>query len=239
MPRIKQDLRTDLRRQEFKEKDMTVATSDSGADVDALRQKLVDELKTMGVIKSLQVEAAFCAVPRHLFVPGRLLAEVYTDRVIVTKEIDGMPVNSCEQPAIVPVMLEQLGLEPGQRVLEIGAGTGQTAALMAHIVGESGQVITMDIEPDLVSSAREHLAAAGLARVQVVCADGGYGRPEAAPFGRIILAVGSADVTPAWREHLRPGGRLVMPPWLERDGTLQVCVAFEKHGDILTSVSVK
>jgi SAM-dependent methyltransferase len=124
--------------------------------------------------------------------------------VIVTKEIDGMPVSECEQPAIVAVMLEQLGLEPGQRVLEIGAGTGQTAALMAHIVGESGQVITLDIEPDLVSSAREHLAAAGLARVQVVCADGAYGLPEAAPFDRIILTVGSPDITTAWREQLRP-----------------------------------
>jgi protein-L-isoaspartate(D-aspartate) O-methyltransferase len=218
---------------------MTINTPDSNADMTALRQKLVDELKTKGVINSPLVEAAFRAVPRHLFVPGKPLEQVYSDRVIVTKEIDGMPLSSCEQPAIVAVMLEQLGLEPGQRVLEIGAGTGHTAALIAHIVGESGQVITMDIESDLVSSAREHLVAAGLDRVQVVCADGGYGLPEAAPFDRIILTVGSADITPAWREQLRPGGRLVMPLWLERDGTLQVCVAFEKQDVVLTSISVK
>jgi protein-L-isoaspartate(D-aspartate) O-methyltransferase len=185
------------------------------------------------------VEAAFRAIPRHLFVPDRPLEEAYADRVIVTKEIDGMPASACEQPAIVAVMLELLALEPGQRVLEIGAGTGHTAALIAHIVGESGQVITLDIEPDLVSSARAHLALAGLERVQVVCADGGYGYPDAAPFDRVILTAGATDITRAWRAQLRPGGRLVMPLWLERDGSLQVCVAFEKQADVLASVAIQ
>ncbi len=73
------------------------------------------------------------------------------------------------QPAIMAIMLEQLEMEPGHRVLEIGAGTGYNAALMAHIVGDAGQVVTVDIDEDIAEGAREHLVAAGFGQVQVVC----------------------------------------------------------------------
>src|SRR5512142_1102599 len=106
----------------------------AASDVAALNSALIDQLKRMGVIQTPPVETAFHAIPRHLFVPGVPLEQVYQDKVIVTKELEGQPASSCEQPAIVAVMLEQLGLERGQRVLEIGAGTGHTAALIAHIV---------------------------------------------------------------------------------------------------------
>jgi protein-L-isoaspartate(D-aspartate) O-methyltransferase len=88
-------------------------------------------------------------------------------------------------------------LAPGQRVLEIGAGTGYNAALMAHIVGGSGEVVTVDIERDLVDAARDHLEAAGFGRVRVVLGDGGDGHPGGAPYDRIILTVGAWDVAPA------------------------------------------
>ncbi len=95
------------------------------------------------------------------------------------------------------IMLEQLQLEPGQRVLEIGTGTGYNAALMAHIVGETGQVITIDIDEDIVEGAREHLAAAGYDSVQVVCGDGGLGDVSAAAYDRIIFTVGANNILPA------------------------------------------
>ena len=191
----------------------------------------------MGVIETAQVESAFRTVPRHLFVPGIPLEQVYQDQVIVTKELDGHPASSCEQPAIVAVMLEQLGLEPGQRVLEIGAGTGQTAALLAHMVGTQGQVITLDIEPDLVTSAREHLRSVGLERVQVICADGWMGYPDAALYDRILLTVASWDLAPAWQAQLKPGGRIVLP--LDIKARKQKAVAFERVGDHLESLSVR
>ncbi len=156
-------------------------------DVSTLRETLIDELKAKSHLVSPPVEAAFRAVSRHLFVPGVSLAEAYADYSIPTKRLDDQVVSSSSQPAI---MLEQLGLEPGHKVLEIGAGTGYNAALMAQLVGETGKVITMDIDQDIVDSAREHLAAAGFDRVQVVCADGGHGYAEAGPFDRIILTVG-------------------------------------------------
>lgn len=205
------------------------------ADASPLHRALVDELVRQGHIASPSVEAAFRAVPRHLFLPDVPLEDVYRDQVIVTKTVDGLAVSSSSQPQIMAIMLEQLGLMPGQRVLEIGAGTGYNAALMAHIVGEAGLVVSMDIDEDLVEGARRHLAAAGFDRVRVVAGDGGFGQPAGAPYDRIILTVGAWDVAPAWSEQLRPGGRLVLPLAV---GGAQKSVAFERANGHLVSVSV-
>jgi protein-L-isoaspartate(D-aspartate) O-methyltransferase len=204
-------------------------------EADALHQTLVDQLKSNGYIQSSRVEAAFRAVPRHLFLPGMPLEEVYRDQAIVTKSINGQFVSSSSQPAIMAIMLEQLQLQPGQRVLEIGAGTGYNAALMAHIVGETGHVVTIDIDEDIVESARAHLAEAGFGRVNVVCTDGGLGYPEAAPYDRIVLTVNAADITPSWRAQLTPDGRLLLPLLLRGP---QASIAFAPVGDHMESLSV-
>src|SRR5437899_2500510 len=137
------------------------------ADAAALHRELVDSLVSRGALTDSRVEAAFRAIPRHLFLPGVPLAEVYRDQAIPTKMVDGEAVSSSSQPEIMATMLEQLGLERGLRVLEIGAGTGYNAALMAHIVGGAGTVTTMDVDADLVDGARAHLASAGFDRVRV------------------------------------------------------------------------
>jgi protein-L-isoaspartate(D-aspartate) O-methyltransferase len=212
------------------------ATTDT-IDVVAMRHALVDKLKgygPSGVIRTLPVEAAFRAVPRHLFVPDAPLDKVYSDDVISTKQQDGVSISASSQPAIMAIMLEQLDLQPGQRVLEIGAGTGYNAALMAHIVGDTGHVVAVDIDQDIVDGARAHLDAASFGRVQVFRADGALGYPEAAPYDRIILTVGAADILPAWREQLRPGGRLVLPLLIR---ARQLSLALEDRGDHLESVS--
>jgi protein-L-isoaspartate(D-aspartate) O-methyltransferase len=206
------------------------------SDVSTLSEILIGELKAKGHLVSPPIEAAFRAVPRHLFVPSASLEEAYADRSIPTKRLDDQVVSSSSQPAIMAIMLEQLGLEPGHKVLEIGAGTGYNAALMAHLVGETGQVISVDIDQDIVDTAHEHLAVASFDRVQVVCADGGHGYAEAAPYDRIILTVGAWDITPAWWEQLKPGGRLVLPLAI-RGG--QKSIAFERRADHLLSLSVK
>src|SRR5213593_736349 len=130
----------------------------------ALHRALIDALVRRNAIKDSRVEAAFRAIPHHLFLPDVPLAEVYRNEAIPTKIVDGEAVSSSSQPEIMAIMLEQLALEPGLRVLEIGAGTGYNAALMAHVVGEKGAVVTMDFDADLVDDARAHLAAAGLDR---------------------------------------------------------------------------
>ena len=206
-------------------------------NINVLNQALVDELKSMGCIQTPRVEAAFQAVLRHRFIPETPLEEVYSNRVILTKQDqNGQWISSSSQPAIMAIMLEQLDLEPGQKVLEIGAGTGYNAALMAHIVGETGQVVTIDIDDDVVEAAQAHLLSAGFDHVQVICADGGYGYKDVAPFDRIILTVGASDIAPAWWEQLKPEGRMVLPLMLK--GAMK-SVAFVKVSDHFSSISMK
>ncbi len=178
---------------------------------DTLRQALVDRLKNQGVIHTPRVEETFRAVPRHMFVPEVDSATAYSDTHIVTRRQDDLPISSCSQPSITAIMLEMLDLQPGQRVLEVGAGTGYAAALMAHLVGETGQMVTIDLDEDIVNDARGHLKAAGVEHVRVICGDGVLGWEEAAPYDRVVLTVGASDIAPAWREQLRPGGRMVLP----------------------------
>ena len=207
------------------------------AEVARLQRSLVEGLRARGLIRSPEVEAAFLAVPRHAFVPNQPLERVYADEVIPTKVVGGVAISSSSQPAIMAIMLEQLGLRRGQRVLEIGAGTGYNAALMAHIVGESGRVVAVDIDEDIVAGAREHLAAAGLGRVEVVLGDGARGHAEGAPYDRVILTVAASDISWHWVEQLAPEGRLLLP--LHLLGEVQKVTAFERAEGYLRSVSIQ
>ncbi len=134
------------------------------------------------------------------------------------------------------LMLEQLAVEPGMTVLEIGTGTGYNAALLGHLVGLSGTVLTIDIDPAVTGPAKRHLAAAGASNVEVVTADG-WGLENEARFDRIEVTVGTWDLSPAWVAALEPGGVLVVPIWL-RAGQ-QASVAFRKVGRRLESLSVE
>jgi protein-L-isoaspartate(D-aspartate) O-methyltransferase len=200
---------------------------DDGA-LTRLRERLAERVITSHKIADPRIAAALRDVPRHLFLPHLPPHEAYRDDAIVTKrDADGQPISSSSQPAIMAIMLAQLGLTPGQRVLEIGAGTGYNAALMKHIVGPSGHVVSVDIESDLVVAARDHLASAGYPDVTVVAADGAAGYPPDAPYDRVIATVGVSDLAPAWLSQLAPDGRIVVP--LDLRGT-QVAAAFERQG---------
>lgn len=202
-----------------------------------LRDRLVAGLRASGALHDDRIAAALTDVPRHWFLPGIEPARAYADDAVVTKvDAEGRPISSSSQPAIMAMMLEQLAVQPGHRVLEIGAGTGYNAALLAHLAGGSGQVTTVDLDDDIVTAAREHLAACGFGRVCVVQADGGLGWPPNAPYDRIILTVGAWDIAPAWVRQLSARGRLVLP--LALRAGMQYSVAFEQAAGHLESVSV-
>ena len=210
--------------------------SDPIGEANFHHQALIDKLVEGKLLHSPLIEAAFRAVPRHHFLPDLPVAEVYEDRAIPTKIENGRAISSSSQPAIMAIMLEQLDLQPGHHVLEVGAGTGYNAALMAHIVGEAGQVTTVDIDEDIVLAAQAHLAAAGVnTPVHVICADGTLGWTAHAPYDRIILTVGGWDISPAWLDQLTEDGRLLLP--LSLNGP-QLSVAFKQENNRLISQSV-
>ena len=192
------------------------------------RERLVAEVLQTSGVRDERIAAALRDVPRHLFLPHLPPEETYLDDAIVTKrDAEGQPISSSSQPAIMAIMLDQLTLAPGQRVLEIGAGTGYNAALMKHIVGPSGAVISVDIEADVAEAARGHLASAGYPDVTVVAADGADGYPPGAPYDRVIATVGVSDLAPAWLQQAGPGARIVVP--LDVRGS-QLAVAFGRAG---------
>lgn len=120
-------------------------------------------------------------------------------------------------------------------MLEIGAGTGYNAALLAHLVGLEGTVTTIEYAPEVADTARTALSVYGEDRVKVVTGDGTLGSQEDAPFDQILVTAGAWDVAPAWWDQLRPSGRLVLP--LRLRGLTRV-TAFEQVGQVLRSVSV-
>jgi protein-L-isoaspartate(D-aspartate) O-methyltransferase len=206
-----------------------------------LRRGLIDQLTRQGAITTKSVEEAFRAIPRHLFLPDTPLQTVYQDTHVVSKVRNNIPISSSSQPSLMANMLELLDVRKEQRILEIGAGTGYNAALLAYLVGETGQVTTIDIDEDIAEEARRHLCAAGYERVQVVCGDGGLGYASAAPYDRIILTTAASDIAPAWFEQLAPGGLLVIPLQLtplKSRLTIDALVTFERQNDILVSRSV-
>ena len=203
-------------------------------DAGEQRARLVGLLRAEGALTSDAVADAFAAVPRECFLPDVPLDEVYLDRAFVTRWLHGVPVSSSSQPAVMAVMLEQLEVRPGDHVLEIGAGTGYNAALLARLVGPRGQVTSVELDAATADGAARQLAVAGATRAAVVTADGVLGAPASAPFDRIIATASAREIPPAWIAQLRPGGRLVLPFRLNH---CQVIVTLDRAGQDLVSVS--
>ncbi|MCI0383806.1 methyltransferase, FxLD system [Streptomyces sp. CNQ085] len=204
----------------------TIATPT--ADAERLRNALVDRLRADGHARMPAVENALRTVPRHVFVPDASLEDAYANAPVHIKyDTDGTSISCASQPGVVALMLDQLGVQPGERILELGAGTGYNAALLAHLVGENGHVTTLDVDDDLVEGARAYLAAAGITNVEAVTRDGALGYAEGAPYDRIIATVGAHGVPHAWMRQLVPGGRLLVPQRLK--GTVARSIAYEQR----------
>ena len=200
----------------------------AAASLTGLRERLVAHVAETSQVREERILAALREVPRHLFLPHLPPEEAYLDDAIVTKRnAAGQPISSSSQPAIMAIMLDQLALAPGQRVLEVGAGTGYNAALMRYLTGPDGAVVSVDIDPEVAAAARENLAAAGYRDVTVVAADGAEGYPPGAPYDRIIATVGVSDLAPAWLRQAGPQARIVVP--LDVRGS-QLAVAFGRAG---------
>ncbi|WBB78587.1 methyltransferase, FxLD system [Micromonospora sp. WMMD882] len=216
---------------------MTGSALDTTPELDSspeeARARLADRLLADGRLASPAVEAAFRRVPRHLFAPdGVSVDAAYADDVVVTKRgPDGRASSSISAPWLQALMLEAARPRPGGRVLEIGSG-GYNAALIAEVVGPRGTVTSIDIDADIVASARTALDAAGYPDVHVAQADADTGWPGGAPYDAIIVTVEASDVPPAWTGQLAPDGVLVVP--LRMRGNTR-CLTLVREGDHLTA----
>jgi protein-L-isoaspartate(D-aspartate) O-methyltransferase len=170
------------------------------------RQRMVAGLRGRGLVFSKRVEEALLKVPRHLFVPPDVRSQAYRDTPLPIG--DGQTISA---PHMVAVMAEALELSEGHRVLEIGAGSGYNAAVMAELVGPSGKVITLERHPSLAEKASRVLLEAGYSNVQVVVGDGSLGYPEEAPYDRISVTCGAPRVPEPLAEQLRDGGIMLIP----------------------------
>ncbi len=203
---------------------------------------MVASLMRTGAIRSDVVRDAFLAVPREHFVAETVarhgLEPIYQPDAVLTTATDdrGVPISSSSAPNIMAPMLEALELQPGLKVLEVGAGTGYNAALLKQSVGDRGRVTSVELTPAFARQARRALAAAGY-RCRVVVGDGRQGWPSGAPFDRIIVTASSDRVERAWYDQVGDGGRIEVPLRRGARFSMGAVVTFRREGDDLRPVS--
>ncbi|MEE1783086.1 methyltransferase domain-containing protein [Streptomyces sp. SP17BM10] len=173
--------------------------------------------------------------------PDGWAAAAAADIPIVTQWDDGrhhgeqpgsVPTSSASQPSVVAAMLEHLDVEAGQRVLEVGTGTGWNSALLSHRLGDAN-VVTVEIDPDVTARARTALHEAGY-RPTVVCGDGAAGWPPGAPYDRIVATCALREVPHAWIRQARPGA-LILTPWGTHYSNLDALLRLEVDDDGATA----
>ena len=168
-----------------------------------LRRRMVDDQLEGRDIRDPLVIAAMRKVPRHLFIPPGIVNAAYDDTALPLTS--GQTIS---QPYIVAYMTQALGLKGGEKVLEIGTGSGYQAAVLAEIVKE---VCTIEILPELAQHAKEVLDSLGYKNVSFRTGDGYLGWPERAPFDAIIVTAAPDHVPQPLEEQLKRGGKMIIP----------------------------
>jgi protein-L-isoaspartate(D-aspartate) O-methyltransferase len=192
------------------------------------RQQMVERQLRARDIEDERVLEAMARVPRELFVPELERRRAYSDAALPIGH--GQTIS---QPYMVARIAEALALRPGERVLDVGTGSGYQAAVLAEL---GADVVTIERIPDLAETARASLAAAGYDRVDVRVGDGTLGVPELAPFDAIAVAAAAPAFPQTLYEQLRPRGRLVVPVGGERVQRLEVIVRSPEGPAVVHSV---
>ncbi len=176
-------------------------------DFEFERNSLVDDLKMRGYVTSKAVEDAMRRVPREEFLPAELREEAYVDSPLPIGE--GQTISA---PHMVAIMAENLDLKTGQKILEVGTGSGYHAAVCAEVIAPDGHIYSIERITSLASFAEDNLKRTGYAKlVTVILGDGSKGLPDHAPYDRIFVAAGAPDVPSPLTAQLTPGGKLLVP----------------------------
>lgn len=201
------------------------------------RKRLVDQLKLYGYIRTREVERAFLKVPREEFVPPDLRKKAYLDTPLPIGH--GQTISA---PHMVAIMTELLGARIGEKVLEVGTGSGYQAAILAEIVNPDrkagGIVYTIERIPQLAEFAKKNLERTGyINRVVVIVGDGSKGYPKEAPYDKIIVTAAAPRVPRSLLEQMRSPGRMVIPVGTRYEQTLLV-VEKDLEGKIRITESI-
>jgi len=172
-------------------------------DYTIARRRMVEEQIVARGVRDARVIDAMLRVPRHLFVPEALAAQAYSDFPLPIGER-----QTISQPYMVAVMSEALQLQGGEKILEIGTGSGYQSAVLALL---ARQVFSLERLPALARQARRTLDQCGFARVNVRVSDGTCGWEEEAPYEGILVTAGAPAIPQTYRSQLAIGGRLVIP----------------------------
>ncbi len=201
-----------------------------------LRERLVMQMQRTHALRTANVAAAFLSVSRHRFIPEQPLEVAYEDRALALKEQNGAVISSISQPGMVAQMLEMLDVHPGDRIFEIGTGSGYNAALLSSLVGPAGSVVTIELEQDLAETARFRLHELGYANVDVRTGDAERSA-IGETFDGIIVTARSDDIAGAWWDALKDGGHMVVPLDIAYGG--ERVIAFVRQGPVLTSIGTQ
>lgn len=169
-------------------------------------ERLIERLKSYSDIKSKAVENAFRNTPRHLFVPESLQHDSYKD---VPLGIGNM--QTISQPTTVAVMTEALEVKSGQKILEIGTGSGWQATILSRLVGKKGRVYSIERIKELARFANRNIEKLKIKNIHISIGDGSLGLKVHAPFDRIIVTAACPEVPEPFLHQLKPSGVIVMP----------------------------
>lgn len=170
------------------------------------REELIERLVRWGYLTKPEIVEAFRKVPRHEFVPANLKDYAYADQPLPIGH--GQTISA---PSMIAIMLDSLELKKGQKVLEIGAGSGYNAALIAEIVGSQGKVFTVERIAELAKFGRANLKKTGYGRVLVAVGDGTRGYKKEASWDRILVTACAPEIPRPLVEQLKVGGKLAAP----------------------------
>lgn len=166
---------------------------------------LINYLKNSRFLNDKKVEDAFRNIPRHEFVPSSELDYAYYNEPLPIKKN-----QTISQPAVVSRMTEWLDVKQGQKVLEIGTGSGWQTAILSYLVGQ-GTVYSVEIKPELVKFAQENLEKLGINNVNMILSDGGIGYSKASPYDRIMITAACTEIPLPLLDQLADDGLLIAP----------------------------
>jgi protein-L-isoaspartate(D-aspartate) O-methyltransferase len=173
------------------------------------KEELIKELIDDGYLKTPAIIDAFKAIDRKDFVPEEIKDQVYLNMALpIGKK------QTISQPLVVAFMLELLELKSGEKVLEIGTGSGWNTVLMARIIGETGKIISIERIEELYNFAKQNISKYNFLEkgiVELILGDGSIGCKKQAPFDKVIAAAAAEEIPLAWKEQLKIGGRIVAP----------------------------